>query len=366
MNKGRLLGFAALFAWGVAKLPLETKLAATMSSQRLGGHKITASVRQQAGQAGFVAALGGLRGTVADLLWIKAHTAWQNGEYGRMKVIFDVCLALQPRRETFYDMAAWHMAWNGAAYMEKTIADPEERAKRMMEYYKVGEAYLLQGIENMPENWKLHERLGSLYEAKLNDPWKAHLAYLESGRRLGHLDYVRRLAAYLLARVPGKEREAYEGLLALFNEGEGEWLPTLLRQLQAMERKLKIPDEQRIYKRAVKLAASPGTAAKALDDLVDLFRVGGTEPEIVQTIERLEEQLDVPEEKRIFAVAMSLAGHRGWQEESYVRLRAIYEAGGDRPHPGIEQAIRDLEEKIGIPNERRVIVPPDNRQPPAR
>jgi hypothetical protein len=366
MNKGRVFGFGVLFLWGVAKLPLETKLEKEMNSQRLGGYKITASIRQQAGQAGFVAVLGGLRGAVADLLWIKAHTAWQNGEYGRMKPLFDVCLALQPRRDTFYDMAGWHMAWNGAAYMEKTITDPVEREKRKVEYYRVGEDYFKKGIENMPDSWRLYERLGSLYDQKLNDPWQAHLMYLESGRRLGHLDYVRRLAAYLLIRVPGKEREAYDALLALFNEGEGEWLPTLLRQIQVLERKLNIPDDQRVYRRALKLAESPATAAKALEHLTDLFVVGGTEPVIVQTIERLEDQLGVPDDKRIFGVAMHLAKYRDRYDDAYGRLRAIYKAESGRPHRGIEQTIRELEEKIGIPNEQRVTIPVTNRQQPER
>ena len=225
-----------------------------MQNERLGGYKPTASLRQQAGQAGFIAALGGLRAAVADLLWIRAHTAWQDVEYGRMKLYFDVTTALQPRRELFWDVASWHMAWNGAAYVENPRNAPatgattkEERARQMMEFYKIGEDYLLQGIRNMPDSWVLYDRLGTLYRDKFKDPCRASEAFAEAAKRPGRLDYTRRFAVYMLADCGKNDREAYEKLLALYNEGEKEWLPGLLVRLQQLERKLDIPKEKRVY-----------------------------------------------------------------------------------------------------------------------
>lgn len=244
--KGRVLGIVVLACWGILKLPFETRLTAQMQAARLGGFKITASLRQQAGQAGFIAALGGLRAAVADLLWIRAHVAWQDVQYGRMKLLFDACTAMQPRRVYFWDLSAWHMAWNGAAHVQNTVEDPEERRRKMMEFFKIGEDYLLRGIENNPDDWQIYDRLGMLYRDKLKDPEKAAAAYDEASKRPGRLDYTRRFAAYMLSEVPGREREAYERLLALYREGEHEWLDTLLKRLQLLERKLKIPLEQRV------------------------------------------------------------------------------------------------------------------------
>ena len=252
--KGRVLGFIVLLVWGILKLPLETRHAAEMQEKRLGGYRPTASLRQQAGQAGFIAALGGLRAAVADLLWIRAHTAWQDVQYGRMKLLFDVCTALQPRRELFWDVASWHMAWNGAAYVENprndernAITDDYDRERKVRDFYRMGENYLLQGIENKPESWTLYDRLGTLYRDKFKDPCKAAAAFEEASKRPGRLDYTRRFAAYMLAQCPGREREGYERLLALYKEGQNEWLPTLLRLIQELERKLDIPKEQRVY-----------------------------------------------------------------------------------------------------------------------
>lgn len=245
--KGRILGILVLVVWGFLKLPVETRLTAKMQDARLGGFRISASLRQQTGQAGFIAALGGLRAAVADLLWIRAHVAWQAVQYGRMKLLFEACTAMQPRRVMFWDVAAWHMAWNGAAYMENNVQDPVERRAKMREFFKVGEDLLLRGIENNPDSWELYDRLGMIYRDKFKEPEKASEAYEEASKRPGSLAYTRRFAAYLLAEVPGREREAYERLLALYREGEQEWLDTLLKRLQSLERKLKIPLEQRVH-----------------------------------------------------------------------------------------------------------------------
>lgn len=248
--KGRILAIVVLLVWGLIKMPLETNISKEREEKRLGGFKLTAGLREQAGQAGFVAVLGGLRAMVADLTWIKAHIAWEKTEYGRMKVLFDVCTALQPRRENYWDIAGWHMAWNAAANVQlhdKTIKDEFEREREIRRYWKLGEQYLRDGIKNNPDSWLLYERLGGFYRDKLNDKCQAAWAYGEAAKRPGRLDFVRRFHAMYLAECPGHEREGYEKLLALFKESEREWLPGLLTSIRKVEEKLGIPKEQRLY-----------------------------------------------------------------------------------------------------------------------
>ncbi len=297
--KGRILGILVLLAWGIVKLPVEARLEKRMQGARLGGYKPSASLRQQAGQAGFIAALGGLRAAVADMLWIRAHMAWQEVHYGRMKLLFDTCTAMQPRRVNFWDLSAWHMAWNGAAHIEIHEPDPIARRAKMREFFKVGEDFLLRGIENNPESWELYDRLGMLYRDKFKDMAKASAAYEEASKRPGHLDYTRRFAAYYLADVPGREREAYERLMALFHEGEREWLLTLFRQIQKLEARLDIPDGQRIYHDILKLAATPGKEQAAHTALVDLIKTGARQPSVLETARLLEQKMDIPAERRV-------------------------------------------------------------------
>ena len=297
--KGRIVGILVLLVWGIAKFPVEARLEKRMQDTRLGGYRPTASLRQQAGQAGFLAALGGLRAAVADLLWIQANTAWEHVQYGRMKLLFDTCTAMQPRRVNFWDVSAWHMAWNGAAHIENTEHDPIVRKAEMREFFELGRDFLLRGIENNPDSWELYDRLGFLYRDKFKDMAKASAAYEEASMRPGHLDYTRRFAAYYLAEVPGRERDAYGRLIGLFREGENEWLLTLLHQIQKLEARLDIPDEQRIYHVIVKLAATLGKEDSAYAALRDLIRTGAREPAVIEAVRTLEQKMDIPAERRI-------------------------------------------------------------------
>jgi hypothetical protein len=56
----------------------------------------------------------------------------------------------------------------------------------------------------------------------------------------------RRFSAYELSYCEGREREAYELLRRLYDEGPQERLPTLISRLKFLEDKLTIPQDQRI------------------------------------------------------------------------------------------------------------------------
>jgi hypothetical protein len=58
--------------------------------------------------------------------------------------------------------------------------------------------------------------------------------------------YARRFYGYFMARCPGREREAYDYLTALYREGEAQRLPTLIKEIKNLEVKLAIPSPRRI------------------------------------------------------------------------------------------------------------------------
>jgi len=247
--KGRVLGIIVLLVWGFAKIPLETRMAESRRHRQFGDYKVMTNVRQQLGQAGLLALFGGLRAAMADLVYIGAHVVWEKAKYGKMKEYFDICTALQPRNELYWDMASWHMAYNGAAYVamkDTTIRNQFEREREIRNYWKLGEDYLLNGIKNNPDNWVLYDHLGMLYRDKFHDNVKAAYYYAEAAKRPGALGFVHRSEALALADAPGHEQEAYDKLLILYKEGNRQWLPSVLKKLQLMERKLGIPKDRRV------------------------------------------------------------------------------------------------------------------------
>jgi len=245
--KKRLPALLLILAFGFARMNFEQKLTEEHRAAYFHGAKLNLGLRQKVGQFGFLAALSGFRSIIADLLWIKAHTEWEQTAWGRMALLFDTVTTLQPRNIMFWDMSAWQMSWNAslAAFQDPKQPSLKLRLKAQREYFHLGRDFLIRGIQNNPDSYKLYEALGHLYDQKYGDHLSASTQYAEAAKFSDAPSYLKRFAAYQLAECPGHEREAYEKLRALFEKGDKEWLPTLLLRLRQMEEKLNIPEDQR-------------------------------------------------------------------------------------------------------------------------
>lgn len=248
----RLLGATVMLTLvGAVLLPWEIQL------QKLGkeaGFRTVAldlSLREQIGQSGFLAALSGFRSPVAAFLWIKSHIAWENTEWGRMAALFETVTTLQPHTRLYWDIAAWHMAWNAsmAAEQDKNQQSEVLKQRTSSQYIDLGRDILERGIRNNPKDYYLYERLGILLRDRRKDHAGAAEAFTKAASFSDAPAYVKRFAAYEMAQVPGREREAYDRLKALYVEGEKQRLPTLLKLLGQMEEKLRIPEGERVKPR---------------------------------------------------------------------------------------------------------------------
>lgn len=247
--KPKLIAFAGILLFGAARLPFEDALSREHRAAYFHTAELNLDMRQRLGQMGFVAALSGFRAVMADLLWLQAHSAWERTEWGRMNFLFDTVTSLQPRALMFWDLAAWHMAWNASVAALEDEKQPREalRIRNQRTFFKIGEDFLLRGIQNNPDRPLLYDRLGMLYREKFQDHAKAFEMYEKCAKLPGAPEYAARFAVYELSQVPGREREAYNRLMELYRRGESEHLPTLLKRIQVLEENLSVPPEQRIY-----------------------------------------------------------------------------------------------------------------------
>ena len=238
---------AMLLVFGVMKLPAERAMSIQHRQTQV-ADIVNLDFREKIGQLGFIAALSGFRAVVADFLFIQAHVAWEQTEWGRVLFLFRQVTTLQPHVPLFWDMAAWHMAWNASAAAMNDASQPRMalRVKAQREYFALGKDFLERGIKNNPDRPELYEALARLYQDKLNDHAGASECYAKAAALPGAHRYDRRFSAYELSYCEGRAREAYEQLRALYDEGEGERLPTLIKRLKFLEDKLGVPMEQRI------------------------------------------------------------------------------------------------------------------------
>ena len=247
MKRGALILLAVL-AFGAVRVPIEHTLLETHRRLHFRSVDFNLDLRDQVSQLGFVAALSGFRSLVADTVFIQAHVAWERTQWGRVFLLFRQATTLQPRAVLFWDMAAWHMAWNASTAALNDPAQPREalRIKAAREYFQLGKDFLERGIRNNPDRPELYEAMARLYRDKFEDHEKASEFFAKAAEVPGAHSYVRRFAAYELAQSPGREREAYAQLRALYDRGEQERLPTLVRRLKELEIKLDIPPGERI------------------------------------------------------------------------------------------------------------------------
>jgi len=251
-----LIALLMLSIVGGALLPWQIELQKLAQQSRFRTAPSNLSLRELVGQSGFLAALSGFRSPLAAFLWIEAHTAWEKTEWGRMNGLFNTVTTLQPHSLLYWDIAAWHMAWNAsvAALQDHKQQSEALRERARRQYIDLGRDFLERGIRNNPEQYLLYERLGILLRDKVEDHGAAADAFSKASSLPGAPAYIARFAAYEAAKAPGREREAYDRLLTLYNQGEKQRMPSLVVMLRKLEQKLNIPADQRI-----KAPATPTT-----------------------------------------------------------------------------------------------------------
>ena len=247
MTRG-LIALGILIVVGLIKLPVERDLATLHRQEHFRGVEFNLDLREKLGQLGFIAALSGFRAIVADALFIQAHAAWENTQWGRMLWLFRQVTTLQPRVLLFWDTAAWHMAWNASVAAMNDPNQPRQalRVKAQREYFAIGKEFLERGIKNNPDRPELYEALARLYKEKYKDHERAAEYYAKASTLPEAAPWDRRFGAYELSYCENREREAYDRLRSLYDEGEKERRPTLIKRLKFLEDKLAIPQDQRI------------------------------------------------------------------------------------------------------------------------
>jgi hypothetical protein len=229
----------------VAFVPLKLNMEA--ACDRIAPATLSIGLREQIGQSAFIAVLGGFRSVIADLLFIDAYSAWERTDWTYLLLRLRQATELQPRAILFWEMAGWHMAWNaGTAALEDDSKSPAARRRLEHDYLELGKDFLVRGIAHNPEKPELYEALARLYRDKFHDHARAAENFEKASRLPGHHSYDERFSAYELAECEGREREAYVRLRALYQRGEKQRLPRLINQLRAMEKRLKIPTNERI------------------------------------------------------------------------------------------------------------------------
>mgnify|MGYP000932247393 CR=1 FL=1 len=249
--KRKLQALAVLLILGAAKLPLEQRVTHDLRAARLLDDPVSVGTMESMGQSGLAAILGGVRGLVASMLQLRAYTEFKRVNWGQVDSLYRIVTRLQPRNATYWDEAAWHMAYNAAGFYlynrdKNQERNNEIRGQLYHEHVQRGIDILLEGLKFAPDNPHLWERLADVYFRRSYEMAKAGDAYLEA-RKHGAPLITLHLAAFAYAEAPENPaayRKAYDILKKEYDRGMK--TPGVIEHLKNVENWLRIPAAQRI------------------------------------------------------------------------------------------------------------------------
>ncbi len=137
--------------------------------------------------------LGGFRGILADMLWLRVSTLQEEGRYFELVQLADWITKLEPYATAIWSFHAWNLAYNISAVM----ADDEDRWRWVQNGIRLLRD---EGIVLNPDDPELYRDLGWLFQNKIG-------ANLDTA----HLHYKRQWAALMTAALGGA-RPDYERL----------------------------------------------------------------------------------------------------------------------------------------------------------
>lgn len=203
-------------------------------------------------------ALGGFRGILADVLWMRAGSLQDEGRYFELVQLADWIVKLQPRSPSIWAYHAWNMAYNLSAMMPT----PEEKWRWVHHGLRLLRD---EGLRFNPGSARLYQELAWLFLHKLGTDYDTAAAFYrqqwaaEIDAALAPLDpdQMRRIetefgpldwhtpqahaiywatAGLAFARTDFEDlalrRLVYQALLQRIQRGERQWLPIAIAYVE--------------------------------------------------------------------------------------------------------------------------------------
>ena len=171
-------------------------------------------------------ALGGFRGLLADILWIRAGDLQQKGRYYELVQLSDWILKLQPKFPT----AAAYMGWNMAYNISVTCKRPEDRWR----WVRRGIQLMQDAVTMNPNDPNVYHELAWIYQHKLGNVLDdAQQFYKETMARELIFVYGKHYPDWeAWAAAPASEKE----LRQRFPDGSPAWLAIMAYNQGDLER----------------------------------------------------------------------------------------------------------------------------------
>ena len=310
MKKSRrpLIAVAVLLVAGGVRLHVEEAMTKRFQQAELLSPPLEPDLGRRIGQNSWAIALSGLRTFVATFTHLQATDRFNRCQWPEVEELMDTTVQLSPRGSYYWDMGAWHMAYNAASWYKIDSGMPPIRAKaEWRRWIEKGRKFYERGIANNPGDPQLPAMLGLL----LSDPHRVpdDKAAVEAFRKAvatgKATQEVHRQRFFAEARAGADPTEMLAAINALLAQA-GNRVPTLLCLKYTLEYQLHEPEDP------AKLATDIfGSEDKALRNLGEFY---------------VNNLMDRMPERGVEAAVRLLEGRRGISPEdpkSYIRQKEV-------------------------------------------
>jgi len=259
---------AVLLAAGALRMPFEQAMTESFRKQGLLSQPLELELKEKLGQNSSAIALAGLRTLVASFTQLKVTEHFSRQQWPDLERAMNTTVQLAPRGTYYWDIGAWHFAYNASTHYREEAGLPELRARAEARRWVVkGREFYRRGIRNNPDDWQLHTRYGMLCSDVFRFPDDALAVEAYTGAvATGKADpQVRRALMFAEVRVGKNPEKSLAEVRELLKDPRNR-VPTLLCIRYVLEQKLHPTDDP--VGRAVEIF---GSQEKALRNLGSYF-----------------------------------------------------------------------------------------------
>ncbi len=253
-RRARVFGLSALslFVLGLALSPVERpiwdEVKATQPELNL------REVEGALGQGLVIGLIGGFRAIIADFLFIKTNTYWENKDRPNTEAMLNLVTAVDPRPMFFwlngarmmaYDMPAWEAQEMGGYANLPPAVEKNLKAR----YAELGMNFIDKAGSFHPNDYRVPLEKAQISINRLEDPAQAAKYYKEVVAMPDSPYYADRIYAEMLKRS-GHQQEAYDYLRALYptlpRDNAMAATNVVLERIRELEDELDLPPIQRL------------------------------------------------------------------------------------------------------------------------
>lgn len=204
---------------GFFRMPIEQKFTEDLRERRIVQPRIDTSAWGHLSQSSLAGVFGGLRTVMASMMTLKGQGNFENNEWYDLKKDYEVITTLDPYNEFYWNHGGWHIGYNAASWARSNREFSPARQRIMeMDFIEAGDEFYRKGLKYLPDSKTLWFEIGALWSNQFKRPDYERAAEAFKMARESPNPVHQRRYLFTLARIPGREVEAYEEAIRLISE----------------------------------------------------------------------------------------------------------------------------------------------------